>query len=273
MFDKIDLSKVECIIDSIYTKNLENFLNLNASHVGGIDMLRFKIKSFCKLKNNSSQNTKKLIIIDEAESLTEIAQEALRRTVENFSNMVRFIFICNFPFKIIEAIQSRCTVLHFKNISDFEMLKKIVKILYKEETAFSIKSLEMLIFIAEGDMRRLINESEKISRSFIKITDAAVRISCLVPNIFMIADFLFFTFNKNYIVAFEIFIDILNDGYNLFETINGIFKFLKKFKIFAIIKLKILKILCEFQIKLFENDLEINYGLFFFKKLISYFKN
>jgi DNA polymerase III delta prime subunit len=66
------------------------------------------------IKNNLKKNSRKLIVIDEAESLSEIAQEALRRTVENFSHIVRFIFICNYPSKIIEAIQSRCTVLRFK---------------------------------------------------------------------------------------------------------------------------------------------------------------
>nr|UXY87959.1 DNA replication factor C complex subunit Rfc2 [Cryptomonas curvata] len=252
-------------------KNLENFLNLNASHIGGIDTVRLKIKSFCKLKNSSNQFLKKFIIIDEAESLTEIAQEALRRTVENFSNTIRFIFICNYPSKIIEAIQSRCTVLRFKSISDFEMLKKTVKILHKEKILFSIKALEMLVFIAEGDMRRLLNESEIISRSFLKITDATVKISCFVPIVFMIADFLYFILNKNHLWAFEIFIDILNEGYSLVEIINGIFKFLKKFKIFAFKKIKFLKILCEFQIVLFEKKSEISYAILFFKKLMNNF--
>jgi hypothetical protein len=63
----------------------------------------------------------------------------------------------------------------------------------------------MLIFYSRGDMRRLLNEAEIGSRSFFKLTDLTVKISCFVPSIFMIADFLYFTFNRNHLWAFEIF--------------------------------------------------------------------
>jgi len=224
---------------------------------------------FCQLRINSNENTKKLIIIDEADSLTEVAQEALRRTVENFSNIVRFIFICNYPSKIIEAIQSRCILFHFKNISDFIMIRNVIKILSKEEISFSIKGLEMLIFLVEGDMRRLLNETEIISKSFLTLAELSVKMSCFVPNIFMIADFLYFTFNKNYILASEIFFDILNGGYSVVETINGIFKFLKKIKLFEVKKIKITKKICEFQIRLFENRQDLNFVLNFLKILFT----
>ena len=232
-------------------------------------MVRFKIKSFCQLKIDSNRFSRKLIIIDEADSLTEFTQEALRRTVENFSHTVRFILICNYPSKIIEAIQSRCTVLRFKNISNLFMIRNSIKILSKEEIKFSIKGLEMLIFLSEGDMRFFLNEAEIISKSLLILTELTVKISCFVPNMFLIADFLYFYFNKNYTLAFEIFFEILNEGYCIIEIINGIFKFLKKTKLFEYKKVKIIKKICEIQIEYFQNEVEMNFFLKFLKKIIN----
>jgi DNA polymerase III delta prime subunit len=242
-----------------------SFLKLNASHIRGIDIARLKIKSFCQLKTNA----KKLIVIDEAECLSEIAQEALRRTVENFSYIVRFIFICNYPSKIIEAIQSRCIVLRFKSIPESVIIRKIIKILYIEQILFSIKGLEMLIFLAEGDMRRSLNEAEIVSRSFLKLTDLTVKISSFVPSVFMIAEFLYFIFNQNHLLAFEIFTDICNEGYNIIEITYEIYKFLKKIRLFYFKKFKILKLLCEIQIGLFEEKSKINIVLTIIKKMFS----
>uniref|UniRef100_A0A7S0N7L5 AAA+ ATPase domain-containing protein n=2 Tax=Cryptomonas curvata TaxID=233186 RepID=A0A7S0N7L5_9CRYP len=259
-------SIVECITNKISDQKSNNFLKLNASHVRGIDVVRLKIKSFCQLKINLKKNSRKLIVIDEAESLSEIAQEALRRTVENFSHIVRFIFICNYPSKIIEAIQSRCTVLRFNNITESIIIRKITKILCIEKILFSIKGLEMLIFLAEGDMRRLLNEAEISSRSFFKLTDLTVKICCFVPSIFMIAEFLYVIFNRNHLLAFEIFTDICNEGYNIAEIIYGIFKYLKRIRLFHFKKLKILKFLCELQIGLFEQKCKLNFVLTIIKK-------
>ena len=232
--------------------------------------MRVKIKSFCQLKINSKKNLNKLIIIDEAESLTEVAQQALRRIIEKNSQAVRFIFICNYPSKIIEAIQSRCAVLRFKTITESILLKNIIKILHAENILFSVKGLETLIFLAEGDMRRLVNESEVISKSFFKITNKTIKTSSFVPRIFvMITEFLAFTLNTNYLGAFELFIDICNEGHEATEVVYEVFKFLKKVRLFNFEKIKVLKNLCKFQVLYFQRQLKINNTMAILKRLIQ----
>ena len=149
------------------------------------------------------------------------------------------------------------------------MIRNSIKILSKEEIKFSIKGLEMLIFLSEGDMRFFLNEAEIISKSLLILTELTVKISCFVPNMFLIADFLYFYFNKNYTLAFEIFFEILNEGYCIIEIINGIFKFLKKTKLFEYKKVKIIKKICEIQIEYFQNEVEMNFFLKFLKKIIN----
>ena len=105
------------------------------------------------------------------------------------------------------------------------------------------------------------------SRSFFKLTDLTVKISCFVPSIFMIAEFLYFVFNRNHLLAFEIFTDICNEGYNITEITYGIFKFLKRIRLFHFEKLKILKFLCELQIGLFEHKSKLNLVLTIIKKI------
>jgi DNA polymerase III gamma/tau subunit len=213
-------------------------------------------------------NIKKAIIIDEAELLTEITQEALRRTIEKYSNNVRFVFICTYPSKIIEAIQSRCVILKFKSTSETIIIRNIIRIFYEEKILFSILGLESIIFSTEGDMRRLLNESELIGKCFLKITDETLKLSCFTPDTFMIGEFLYYIFNKNSICAFEIFIDICNEGNEFIEIIDRIFRFLKKVQLIGSRKFKILKILCEFQIGFFCNQSRINNMFSILKQLI-----
>nr|UXY87461.1 DNA replication factor C complex subunit Rfc2 [Cryptomonas sp.] len=242
-------------------------LEINASHTRGVDIVRIKIKSFCQTKTNLKNNLKKLIIIDEAESLTDTAQEALRRTVENFSQIARFILICNYPSKIIEAIQSRCAILRFKKIKEWLILRNIIKIFYWENILFSIAGLELLIFLAEGDIRRILNESEKIFKSFLVITNKTVNISCFFPEVFMLGEFLQNSFNQNYISAYEIFVDICNYGLDPIEIFQGIFRILKKMQSSSSKKIKILKMLCEFQIGFFQNKFKIDFIISVLKKI------
>jgi len=90
----------------------ENFLELNASDERGIDVVRVKVKEFARTKSIGNVPFK-IIYLDECDALTKEAQQALRRTMENYTQTCRFILSCNYSSKIIEPIQSRCAVFRF----------------------------------------------------------------------------------------------------------------------------------------------------------------
>ena len=103
----------------------QNFLETNASSERGIDVIRETIKDFARTKPMGS-NIPKIILLDEADALTRDAQNALRRTMEQYSENCRFILSANYSSKIIEPIQSRCTIFRFKPL-ELENVKKMLK--------------------------------------------------------------------------------------------------------------------------------------------------
>ena len=102
----------------------ENFLELNASNDRGIDVVRNTIKDFARTKSIGNAPFK-IILLDESDSLTRDAQQALRRTMEQYSNTCRFVLSCNYSSKILDPIQSRCTIFRFKPLSK-EDINKII---------------------------------------------------------------------------------------------------------------------------------------------------
>ncbi|KAK1305150.1 hypothetical protein QJS10_CPB11g00738 [Acorus calamus] len=111
----------------------EAVLELNASDDRGIDVVRNKIKMFAQKKVTLSPGRHKMIILDEADSMTSGAQQALRRTMEIYSNSTRFALACNTSAKIIEPIQSRCALVRFSRLSDQEILGRLMVVVDAEK--------------------------------------------------------------------------------------------------------------------------------------------
>ena len=132
-----------------------NFLELNASDERGIDVVRDRIKSFAR--SSFGGHDYRIIFLDEADSLTDDAQSALRRTMEQFSDNTRFILSCNYSSKIIDPIQSRCAVFRFSPLSDAAIAEQIAEIAETEGIETTEDGLDALVYAAGGDMRRAIN--------------------------------------------------------------------------------------------------------------------
>lgn len=137
---------------------------LNASDDRGINAVRQKIKYYARLaagvktlEDGRTTPPFKIIILDEADSMTREAQDALRVIIEENSNVTRFIFICNYHTQIIEPIKSRCAIFHFQPLSHDSMINKLKDICKKEKVEFSTEEvIEMIITISKGDMRKAI---------------------------------------------------------------------------------------------------------------------
>jgi replication factor C subunit 2/4 len=124
-------------------------LELNASDSRGIDVVRSKIKMFAQKKVTLPPGLHKIVILDEADSMTANAQQALRRTMEIFSSTTRFALACNISSKIIEPIQSRCAILRFSRLSDADVLLRLQQVCAKEHVTYTRDGLEALLFTAE----------------------------------------------------------------------------------------------------------------------------
>ena len=125
-------------------------LELNASNDRGIDVVRNRIKMFAQQKCTLPPGKHKIIILDEADSMTEGAQQALRRTMEIYSKTTRFALgefwfllqvikfwsACNNSEKIIEPIQSRCAVLRYSRLTDAQVLSRVLDVCGSEKVKF-----------------------------------------------------------------------------------------------------------------------------------------
>jgi len=134
----------------------ENYLELNASDERGIDVVRQKVKDFARTKALGNVPFK-VIFLDEADALTKEAQQALRRTMENYTSTCRFVMSCNYSSKIIDPIQSRCVVMRFRLLEEKDIEKRIKIIAEKEKLTLSDNTIETLYEASEGDCRRTIN--------------------------------------------------------------------------------------------------------------------
>ncbi len=149
------------------------FLELNASDSRGIDVIRGRVKEFARTLPLSGGMVK-IIFLDEADALTSEAQHALRRTMEKYSSSTRFILSANYASKIIEPIQSRCVVLRFKPLKEEEMKTYIERVAKTEGLEVNEKAIEALIYVSEGDLRKLTNIMQSAAVSEKKVTDKEI---------------------------------------------------------------------------------------------------
>ncbi|RXK42423.1 replication factor C subunit 2/4 [Tremella mesenterica] len=160
-------TSIHCLAHALLGESYkEGVLELNASDERGIDVVRNKIKSFAQRKVTLPPGRHKIIILDEADSMTAGAQQALRRTMEIYSNTTRFALACNMSNKIIEPIQSRCAILRYSKLKDAEVLKRLKELCEMEDVKHNDAGLSALIFTAEGDMRQAINNLQSTHSGF-----------------------------------------------------------------------------------------------------------
>lgn len=146
----------------------DRIIELNASDERGINVIREKIKTYAKqsVKNINNAPPWKIIILDEADTMTSDSQFALRRIMEQYSKITRFCIICNYHNKIIDPIISRCSLFRFKPIESNEIIGKLKFICDKEKFICDEKLLEKIVGICRGDLRKAINLLQKCYNSY-----------------------------------------------------------------------------------------------------------
>ena len=133
-----------------------NLLELNASDERGIDVVRHKVKDFARTRAIGDVPFK-IIYLDECDALTKEAQQALRRTMENYTQTCRFILSANYSSKIIDPIQSRCAVFRFRPLPKDDIKNIVKKIAEKEGLKIDDKAADALYEVSSGDCRKVEN--------------------------------------------------------------------------------------------------------------------
>ncbi|KAI0176263.1 putative replication factor protein [Hypoxylon sp. FL1284] len=148
-------------------------LELNASDERGISIVREKVKDFARMQlTNPPAGYKsrypcppfKIIILDEADSMTQDAQSALRRTMETYSKITRFCLICNYVTRIIDPLASRCSKFRFKSLDQGNAKKRLEDIAEREGVALEAGAVDALIKCSEGDLRKAITFLQSAAR-------------------------------------------------------------------------------------------------------------
>jgi len=134
----------------------EHLMELNASDERGINVVRETVKTFARIRS-IGEIPFKIMILDEADNMTSDAQQALRRTMERFTETCRFILIANYSGKIIEPIQSRCAPFRFTHLPREDLVGRLRFIAQREKVDVLGGGLEAILEVSEGDLRRAIN--------------------------------------------------------------------------------------------------------------------
>ncbi|SBS91235.1 replication factor C subunit 2, putative (RFC2) [Plasmodium ovale curtisi] len=213
----------------------ERVLELNASDDRGINVVREKIKAYTRIsisKNKINNETNeplppwKLVVLDEADMMTEDAQSALRRIIEIYSNVTRFILICNYIHKISDPIYSRCSCYRFQGIPINIKKEKLLYICNNENINISDDALTKIIETTQGDLRRAVSVLQLCSCIASKITVEYVLDLSGLPDNDIILKIVDSCKVKDFKILEKTIQDIIEDGFDvsyIFKALNEYF--------------------------------------------------
>ena len=156
---KTTLAKV--LINELKVEDYD-VLEINASRENGIDNLREKINGFVQTMPFGKF---KIVLLDEAEYLTQPAQAALRNDMEAYHQTVRYILTCNYQYKIIPALKSRCHEFHISKTDMVEFTARAATVLVTENIDFDLDTLDTYVRATYPDLRKCLNQLQVNSSS------------------------------------------------------------------------------------------------------------
>lgn len=234
-------STILAVCKEMYGKSYSTMsLELNASDDRGINVVREQIKNFASTQQIISKGIK-LIILDEADSMTNPAQFALRRIIEKYTRTTRFCLICNYVSKIIPALQSRCTRFRFMPLPSNIASGRIRMIADSEGLVLTDDGMKALLELGRGDMRKFLNILQSTAMAF-SVLDAKAIYNCTGnpdPEFIDRITELLLSMNFNEIYA-EFNQQKVSQGFSLTDIIRELhksvieIKFPEKMKIFLI---------------------------------------
>eukprot|EP00051_Salpingoeca_urceolata_P001373 m.40468 g.40468 ORF g.40468 m.40468 type:complete len:342 (-) comp11369_c0_seq1:55-1080(-) len=225
-------------------------LELNASDDRGIGVVREQIKTFASTRTVFNSGFK-MIILDEADAMTNDAQSALRRIIEKYTKNVRFCLICNYVTKIIPALQSRCTRFRFAPLSDDQLRDQVKRVASAEELDVTDDGYAALGRLARGDMRKALNILQCTAMAFPTINQHAVYTCTGSPLETDIQDMVTWMLNEKFRVAFERILELKDlKGLALQDIVYDIHEFAQRIEFPPQIRIFLLEKLAEIEERL-----------------------
>ena len=232
----------------------DNFVELNASDERGIDTIRIKIKDFARTKPIGDAKFK-IILLDEADALTKDAQQALRRTMENYSETCRFILDCNYSSKIIEPIQSRCVIFRFKPLSEKDVEKYLERIAENEKLEIDKDAIKTIFKECMGDLRKATNILQACASINKKISEDIVLQVIGKAKTKDVEELLKLALSGEFLKAREkLFNLMITQGISAEDLLKQIYSTIYELDIGEEDKIKIIKLLGEYEFRVVEGS-------------------
>jgi len=222
-------STILFIAKKIYSdKYTDNVLELNASDDRGLSIINNTILPFCKKKITSEDNypKNKLVILDEADSITQKAQNLLSTMIIKYKNNTSVVFICNEYEQIIESIQSKCIIIKYPKISKDKLYSKIEFICKQENIKYTDSGIKSLLFVSDYDIRQSINNLECIFYTFRLLSEEFVYEIIDKPKPYYIKDILIKCYESDYIKTIDIIKSMYLKGYTCNDILSIFMKFI-----------------------------------------------
>lgn len=232
----------------------DNVLELNASDDRGLSIINNTIYPFCKKKTECLNNNPKhkLVILDEADSITSKAQNLLSNIISEFRKNTRFVFICNDCTQIIESIQSRCMIIKYPRISNDNLYQKIENICINEKIPYDTNGINTLLFVSDQDIRQSINNLECIYHAYDSLNEENVYKLVDKPKPYYISEILHYCHENDYNKTIYVVKTLYNKGYTPNDILLTFMKYLfesnntldeeTKLKIYEIISLNYIRV-------------------------------
>ncbi|NP_001085526.1 replication factor C subunit 5 S homeolog [Xenopus laevis] len=225
-------------------------LELNASDDRGIDIVRGPVLSFASTRTIFKKGFK-LVILDEADAMTQDAQNALRRVIEKFTENTRFCLICNYLSKIIPALQSRCTRFRFGPLSSEMMIPRLEHVVKEEHVDISPDGMKALVTLSNGDMRRSLNILQSTNMAYSKVTEDTVYTCTGHPLRSDIANILDWMLNKDFTSAYKNIMELKTlKGLALHDILTEIHLYVHRVDFPALVRIHLLVKMADIEYRL-----------------------
>ncbi len=249
---------LECIVRDYYGLNKNetiketNILFINNLKDQGIQYFRNEMKIFCQ-STCSIRNKKKIIVIDDLDTINEQSQQVFRNYLDKYSKNIHFISVCTTVQKVIESLQSRLHIIKLPPFSNNYCKILIDNIVKNEKLKVDKKSKDYILSISNNSVRTIINHLEKIYifKDQVKLEDC--KDLCNTISFHHFDNFYNNLKKKNFISAIEILNDLYDYGYSVIDILDYLFYYTKLTDLLnETLKYEIVIILCNY-ISIFHN--------------------